>query len=330
MTVPTYLQAFVDDAAIFPPGNAPSSRRSPTTSTTATRSTPTWSAGSWSATSRSPTSRACGGASSTSGDRQPPTGRQPRRHGRRRRDRAGGHLGRPLRRALAPRRRVRAARRGGPRPQRAATDPGGRLAGRAQLDDVTVFAEPPVPDGHPDARLAGRPRRARRPGDPPEVPHRRGDRRSLPHAARLAACIEAALDRELPFKCTAGLHNAVRHRDEETGFEHHGFLNILLATRTCLDGGGPEEVARVLDETDGDHARRAGPRRSRRGGAHPTLVHLVRLVQRARGARGPRRAGAGRRMSWVQAPPGRRTTWTTCRTACSRSTGRSAGRRTAR
>ena len=29
------------------------------------------------------------------------------------------------------------------------------------LDDVTVFAEPPVPAGHPVARLAGRPRRAR-------------------------------------------------------------------------------------------------------------------------------------------------------------------------
>jgi hypothetical protein len=26
MTVPTYLQAFVDDAAIFPPGNAPLER----------------------------------------------------------------------------------------------------------------------------------------------------------------------------------------------------------------------------------------------------------------------------------------------------------------
>jgi hypothetical protein len=43
----------------------------------------------------------------------------------------------------------------------------------------------------------------------------------------------------------------VRHRDEETGFEHHGFLNVLLATRTSLDGGGPDEVARVLEEADG-------------------------------------------------------------------------------
>ena len=43
----------------------------------------------------------------------------------------------------------------------------------------------------------------------------------------------------------------MRHRDPDTGFEHHGFLNILLATRTSLDGGGPGEVAEVLDRTDG-------------------------------------------------------------------------------
>jgi hypothetical protein len=59
---------------------------------------------------------------------------------------------------------------------------------------------------------------------------------AFPTPAELAAAIDAALDRELGFKCTAGLHHAVRHRDEETGFEHHGFLNVLLATRLLLDG----------------------------------------------------------------------------------------------
>ena len=43
----------------------------------------------------------------------------------------------------------------------------------------------------------------------------------------------------------------MRHTDPATGFEHHGFLNILLATRTSLDGGGPDDVAKVLDQTDG-------------------------------------------------------------------------------
>ncbi len=43
----------------------------------------------------------------------------------------------------------------------------------------------------------------------------------------------------------------MRHRDEQTGFEHHGFLNVLLATRASLDGGTPDEVAQVLEQTDG-------------------------------------------------------------------------------
>ncbi|MEP6815568.1 MAG: hypothetical protein ABI873_08475 [Marmoricola sp.] len=60
---------------------------------------------------------------------------------------------------------------------------------------------------------------------------------AFPSTAELAASIDAALDRETPFKCTAGLHDAVHHVDPETGFEHHGFLNVLLATRVALDGG---------------------------------------------------------------------------------------------
>jgi len=70
-----------------------------------------------------------------------------------------------------------------------------------------------------------------------------------PHA--LASWISAALDREVPFKCTAGLHEAVRHEDPESGFTHHGFLNVLLATRASLDGDGVAKVAELLDTRDG-------------------------------------------------------------------------------
>ena len=68
----------------------------------------------------------------------------------------------------------------------------------------------------------------------------------VPSVADLAACIDAALDRELSFKCTAGLHQAVRHRSPEGG-DAHGFLNVLLATRAALDGA---EVAGTLAEED--------------------------------------------------------------------------------
>jgi hypothetical protein len=80
---------------------------------------------------------------------------------------------------------------------------------------------------------------------------------AFPTAAELATCIDAALDRELRFKCTAGLHNALRHRDDETGFEHHGFLNVLLGTRAALDAMPPPEVARHLDAHDPAEVRDA-------------------------------------------------------------------------
>ena len=70
----------------------------------------------------------------------------------------------------------------------------------------------------------------------------------FPPASTVAAWIDAALDRETSYKCTAGLHHAVRHRDHDTGFEHLGFLNVLLATRVAFDGGSREEVAQVLDD----------------------------------------------------------------------------------
>jgi hypothetical protein len=73
---------------------------------------------------------------------------------------------------------------------------------------------------------------------------------AFPRSAELATCIDAALDRELRFKCTAGLHRAVRHRDAATGFEHHGFLNVLAATRAALDGTPVDDVAALLERTD--------------------------------------------------------------------------------
>ena len=74
----------------------------------------------------------------------------------------------------------------------------------------------------------------------------------FPSEIQVAAFITACLDREVAFKCTAGLHNAVRHTAADTGFEHHGFLNVLLATRASLDGASQDELAAVLASRDGD------------------------------------------------------------------------------
>jgi hypothetical protein len=73
---------------------------------------------------------------------------------------------------------------------------------------------------------------------------------AFPAAHALARWIDAALDRETPFKCTAGLHNAVRHAGDD-GFEHHGFVNVLVATRRAFDGASLDEVVEVLEQRDG-------------------------------------------------------------------------------
>jgi hypothetical protein len=53
------------------------------------------------------------------------------------------------------------------------------------------------------------------------------------------------------FKATAGLHNAVRHTAADTGFTHHGFLNLLMATARLLAGADQSEVRDALGSTDG-------------------------------------------------------------------------------
>ena len=73
---------------------------------------------------------------------------------------------------------------------------------------------------------------------------------AFPASHALARWIDAALDRETPFKCTAGLHRAVRHTGED-GFEHHGFLNVLAAPR-------PASAGAPLAVVGGTRARRPG------------------------------------------------------------------------
>lgn len=71
----------------------------------------------------------------------------------------------------------------------------------------------------------------------------------VPDAATVATWIDAALDRECRFKATAGLHRAVRHDPEGGGA--HGFLNVLAATQSLWDGGSVADATSVLEERDG-------------------------------------------------------------------------------
>lgn len=67
-----------------------------------------------------------------------------------------------------------------------------------------------------------------------------------PDEAELALAITAVVGAGLPFKATAGLHHAVRNTAPATGFEQHGFLNVMLAVDAALRGKTVSEVASEL------------------------------------------------------------------------------------
>ena len=73
---------------------------------------------------------------------------------------------------------------------------------------------------------------------------------AFPDEPTLAACLTTVVREWIPFKCTAGLHHAVRHTAAETGFEHHGFLNVLLAIAAAAGGADHDQVAGVLRQRD--------------------------------------------------------------------------------
>ena len=71
---------------------------------------------------------------------------------------------------------------------------------------------------------------------------------AFPTELELAAAISSTLAHRVAFKLTAGLHHAVRHRDPVTGFQHHGFLNVVAAVAAGLDNAPEADVAALLGE----------------------------------------------------------------------------------
>ncbi len=78
---------------------------------------------------------------------------------------------------------------------------------------------------------------------------------AFPDDGALANAIHTAVRGGVAFKCTAGLHNAIRHRDPTTGFEHHGFLNVALAAQAALDGASVDGVRARLADSDADRVK---------------------------------------------------------------------------
>ena len=72
---------------------------------------------------------------------------------------------------------------------------------------------------------------------------------AYPDEQELATVLAAVVPRR--FKLTAGLHRAVRNKQDGTGFEQHGFVNILVAVHGLLSGATADDAAEVLRERDG-------------------------------------------------------------------------------
>ncbi|WP_214105834.1 hypothetical protein [Acrocarpospora catenulata] len=115
------------------------------------------------------------------------------------------------------------------------------LPNMAVPEDVTVYAEVPLT---PDA-LAEVPALT---GTGLRLKFRTGGTRAqdFPDEPALAAALACAVRHGVPFKLTAGLHHAIRHTGHGTGFEHHGFLNVLAATAAAQQGADKAAITDIL------------------------------------------------------------------------------------
>lgn len=113
--------------------------------------------------------------------------------------------------------------------------------------DATVYVEVPR-----DARRE--PLLAALAGTPYLAKFRTGGVRAdlYPDERELAAAVLAATRSAVAFKATAGLHHALRNTDPGTGYEQHGFLNLLVATDAALHGADEATLVELLADRDGE------------------------------------------------------------------------------
>lgn len=75
---------------------------------------------------------------------------------------------------------------------------------------------------------------------------------AVPSEQDVAEVIVEAARVAVPLKFTAGLHHAVRFTDAETGWEQHGFLNLLVAVARSCQGADPTSVLAAVAERDAE------------------------------------------------------------------------------
>ncbi|MCG7300555.1 hypothetical protein MHJ85_04685 [Brevibacterium ravenspurgense] len=80
-----------------------------------------------------------------------------------------------------------------------------------------------------------------------------GVRKELyPSAEQLLDVLERAVQTQIPFKLTAGLHRAMRYSETVGGevHDHFGFLNIAAAVVELKSGAGRSAAAEILESDD--------------------------------------------------------------------------------
>ena len=116
-------------------------------------------------------------------------------------------------------------------------------------DDVPVYVELPHVGSTASWLAAADEVAARRAAA--EVPHRRAGGRRLPRrprAGRAGSTRRSTARRRSSARpgCTAPSGTP-----SDEGFEQHGFLNVMVATQRAFDGAGLDEVVATLEERDG-------------------------------------------------------------------------------
>jgi hypothetical protein len=73
---------------------------------------------------------------------------------------------------------------------------------------------------------------------------------AFPSPAAVAVVLAGCEDRGIPLKATAGLHHPFRYIDPETGFAHHGFVNLLVAATAAGDGLDLATLTEIVGDSD--------------------------------------------------------------------------------
>lgn len=123
-------------------------------------------------------------------------------------------------------------------------------------EDVVAVVEPRRPDADGSEDWLDGVRRVVDHGCRPKLRCGGGRAGAFPGVQDVAGFLALAVGAGRSFTASIGLQSAVRHTDPATGFTHHGWLNLLVATVRGLapgtDSPVEERIGEALLVTDGD------------------------------------------------------------------------------